>query len=278
MDRAILSRRPQPRQQLRRVERHMSRHDAQDSWRIWQRADVASQFTARRRGGMLGDEAQLDTMLRLLKYVHAPQLTVLDLGCGDGILLQAVMAAYPVARGIALDGSPAMLEKAEIRFEGLGLLSSLVEYVEADFNDPKWIEQLPCDRFDAVVSGFAIHHSDDQRKGELYGEIYSLLNPGGLFVNIEHVSSATPLGEELYETANADIQAAYRKSLGEEITAEQVYEEMRTRLVKSANRLAPVDTQLAWLREIGYRDVDCYWKQFELAVLAGYKPREWELG
>ena len=40
---------------------------------------------------------------------------------------------------------------------------------------------------------------------------------------------------------------------------------------KAANRLAPLETQLAWLREIGFRDVDCYWKQFELAVMAGYK-------
>src|SRR5712691_12209344 len=96
-------------------------------WRVWQDHKIAHGFTERRRGGLLGSEAQIETMLRLLGYVEAPQLTVLDLGCGDGILLQAVMSAFPVCRGVALDGSPAMLEKAEVRFEGLGLFSDLVE-------------------------------------------------------------------------------------------------------------------------------------------------------
>ena len=151
------------------------------NWQVWQDPKVAGNFTSQRRGGLLGGEAQLDTMLRLLKYVEAPQLTVLDLGCGDGILLQTVMGKYPVSRGIALDGSCAMLEKAEVRFTDLGLFGGLVEFVEADFNSPAWMDALPVNRFDAIVSGFAIHHSEDGRKREIYTEIFGLLNPGGAF-------------------------------------------------------------------------------------------------
>ncbi len=245
----------------------------QAGWQVWQDPDVAGRFTRMRRGGLPGAQEQLEVMLRLLKHVHAPQLNVLDLGCGDGILLQTIMGAYPVQRGVALDGSPAMLEKAEVRFQDLGLFSDLVDFVEADFNDPGWTERLPVKRFDAVVSGFAIHHSEDARKPVLYGEVFRLLNPGGLFVNVEHVASASPLGEELFETAYAESVARYRQSIGEEVTAEQVFEELRSRPDKAANRLAPVGTQLQWMREIGFANVDCYWKYFELAVLAGYRPR-----
>lgn len=244
----------------------------QDNWQVWQDRKVAGGFTSQRRGGILGAEAQFETMLRLIGYVPAPSLMVLDLGCGDGILLETVMRSYPVARGVALDGSPAMLEKAQVRFEELGLFSNLVEFVEADFNDPMWRDSLPITEFDVIVSGFAIHHSEDDRKQTLYSEIFDLLTPGGVFVNIEHVASHSSHGEALFEAAYAETVAKFRRSLGQEADVEEVRHELATRPDKAANRLTSVETQLEWLRRIGFVDVDCYWKHFELAVLAGYKP------
>lgn len=247
------------------------------NWQVWQDPEVVRRFSDRRLGGLLGGDVQSETLVRLVSAAPAVAgkrggLAVLDLGCGDGVLLETLLAAFPNPEtAIALDGSAAMLDRARERLAG----RENVSFVLADFNEATWTDELPTARaFDVIVSGFAIHHSEDERKRELYAEIFNLLAPGGVFVNVEHVASATPRGEQFFEMAYAENLLRFqRDEQGEaSLTLDDVLHELRTRPDKVANRLAPVETQLGWLREAGFDDVDCYWKHFELAVLAGYKP------
>jgi SAM-dependent methyltransferase len=168
---------------------------------------------------------------------------VLDLGAGDGRLLDLVLRARPRARGVAVDFSDLMLEKLRARFGH----SDRVEVAAHDLGRP-----LPAlGPFDAVVSSFAIHHLEHARKRALYQEIWSALQPGGVFCNLEHVASASEHGHRRFLDAMGISPADEDPS----------------------NRLLDVHTQLTWLREIGFADVDCYWKWRELALLAGRKPR-----
>jgi tRNA (cmo5U34)-methyltransferase len=180
----------------------------------------------------------------LLEFVPLGVRRILDLGAGDGRLLALLRIERPFAEGIAADLSPTMLEAARTRFVD----EPLVRVIEYDLDDP-----LPdLGRFDAIVSSFAIHHCTHERKRALYSEIHAALEAGGVFYNLEHVASATP-----------ELHAEFLVALG--ITAEQE---------DASNKLLDVESQLAWLRGIGFEQVDCHWKWRELALFGGVKPRE----
>jgi tRNA (cmo5U34)-methyltransferase len=175
----------------------------------------------------------------LLEFIPSTARRILDLGTGDGRLLALVKLDHPQATAVAIDFSPAMLEAAKKRFED----DSAVKVIAHNLDSP-----LPeLGKFDALISSFAIHHLSHERKRELYGEVYGLLNPGGVFCNLEHVSSPT---RELHDQ--------FLKLIGSTPETED-----------PSNRLLEMETQLGWLREIGFVDVDCHWKWRELALLSG---------
>jgi ubiquinone/menaquinone biosynthesis C-methylase UbiE len=236
---------------------------------VWKLPDIVNRFLSYRAAIPLAQE-QISVMMSILKTRDVPLRSFLDLGCGDGILGAAVLGEYPTARGVLADFSEPMLEQAREQLKEYG--DQLV-FGSLDYGNPGWVNRMQdYYPFDAVVSGYSIHHQPDDRKRQVYAEIFSLLSPGGWFVNIEHVSSAAQLNIDLFENHYISARYAIEKEQGGMRTFEELTEEYRNRPDKAANILAPVELQCDWLREIGYEEVDCYFRIYELAVFAGRKP------
>lgn len=237
-------------------------------WQLWLQESAVQEYLRRGDDGMPSRRDQISVMLSLISFSRDSAINVLDLGCGDGILLDAVLHDFPrVKRAIAVDGSPLMLERAARR---LGA-SRCVEYISGDLGDPQWSTVLPDIRFDVIVSGFAIHHLLDERKRDLYRDIYGLLKDNGVFVNVEHVKSRADKGEQLFEAWYVGHLVELEKARNGSRTAAEIAKHFTERPGKAINHLAFVEDQLEWLREAGFRNVDCHWKYYELAIFAGEK-------
>ena len=177
----------------------------------------------------------------LLEFIPPTTHRILDLGTSDGRLLSLVRREFLDTEAVAVDFSPTMLEAVRKRFAGESSVSVIAHNMD---------EALPAlGEFDAVISSFAIHHLVYERKRALYAEIHGLLNPGGVFCNLEHVASPTPrLHQEFLERIGFTVETE-----------------------DPSNKLLDVEIQLGWLREIGFADVDCAWKWRELALLVAIR-------
>lgn len=237
---------------------------------IWKNEWLVKRFLEGIRGGIPYASDQIEIMLRILGCGERPIERFLDLGSGSGLLAIGLSTRYPAARATLVDFSEPMMDAAR---DLLGDDVTMPRFVIADLALPDWIEKVNDDApFDAVVSGYAIHHLENDRKQTLYGEIMSLLAPGGFFINVEHVASATPWLTGIFDDALIDSMVTFQHQSGGARSRREVAAEHHARPDESANILAPVDVQCAWLRDLGFEDVDCYFKYLELAVFGGRKP------
>jgi cyclopropane fatty-acyl-phospholipid synthase-like methyltransferase len=136
-----------------------------------------------------------------------------------------------------------MLEHAAERFAS----NSAVQLEVYDLSRP--LTELPAGAgpFDVVVSGLAIHHLQHERKRALFGEIHALLAPGGVFANLDLVTSASPRLHERFRCAIGRVQE------------------------DPEDNLAGLCEQLGWLRDAGFEDVDCHFKWLELVLLVAVR-------
>lgn len=124
--------------------------------------------------GMQGDHARalypciLEEARRAMEGIPVP--SVLDVGCGTGMLSERLLGAFPSCRLAGVDLSPAMVERARARLAGRA------EVREAD------AERLPFHDgvFDLVVCNDSFHHYPDPDRAAF--QMWRVLRKGGALV------------------------------------------------------------------------------------------------
>jgi tRNA (cmo5U34)-methyltransferase len=232
----------------------------------WQQEKLVGAFLAERKTLMPLLEIQEDIVRRLLtRNLHAVG-RFLDLGSGDGAMSELALSLYPDAEAVLVDFSEPMLEAAEHRFAAG---KARWQTIRGDLSDPAWRTGLPGGEYGAAVSGFAIHHLPAARKQALSREVYELLEPGAVFINMDYVSVAGPLQGLWDEQMRANALRAELARGGSRSEAElerDLFDDSED------DRPDSPEDQLRWLREAGFVDVELNFKWAEAAVFGAIKP------
>lgn len=199
---------------------------------------------------VIGDWASTRTALTL---------DVLDLGAGTGLFSAMVLDRLRTRFHPKLhlvDVSDAMLAQARQRFASAAdsnISFEVRDYTKDSLGGP----------WDLVVSALSIHHLEDVAKRALFARVFEALRPAGLLVNAEQVLGPTPAAE-----------ARYRRLWDEQVLGSGVDRLEYERAVERMrhDRCATLRDQLGWLREAGFTEVDCAFKQWRFAVYFGSRP------
>lgn len=216
----------------------------------WKEADRVADYVQNTDTAFPEAQEVYGILIATQPFERDATLRILDIGSGHGVVAGALLSALPNATAVGLDMSEPMMAEGRVRMAPFG---DRFSYHVGDFADGEIPDDLE-GTFDLIVSARAIHHLLSPDKAKLYAQIFSRLNDGGAFYNIDNMRPR----DEFF-------RGVYRK-MGHRGTRPQG---MGT--PSGTERPDPVDDQVTWLRDAGFSHVDCLWKKLGRAMIVGYK-------
>lgn len=192
------------------------------------------------------------------------ELKIVDLGCGDGFLVELLSKITPNASFMLIDGSESMISESKGRLSNL----SNVEYAVMTLEDAT---EFDFGEVDFFVSSLAIHHMTTDYKSKLFKNIYEHLKSGGSFLNLDVVS---------LDNDEQFIEHWYLKVWEEEIHKNQKTLNIEgdfMEFIKGHERedhyrnLDTLESQLNALKDAGFKSVNCHYKKGTFTVYGGTK-------
>jgi SAM-dependent methyltransferase len=218
---------------------------------------------------------------------------VLDLGCGPGSLAMRLLGRIPGAVVVAVDADPLLLglgQMARSDLAGDGSASGRLRFAELDLQVPGWSAELGLDRpVDAAVSTTALHWLRPQALAAMYAELATVLRPGGVLLNGDHLTedeatapTLARLGRALNEREEQrrrphghaeDWKAWWQAATADPRLAGLVAERDRRYVHPEHHGSAAgrLDVHVAALRAAGFAEIGTLWQRGDNRVLCGVR-------
>lgn len=199
-------------------------------------------------------DAQRELMLELIHFEHDAPLSVLDLGCGPGIMAARVLAEFPRARITLLDLTEEMMAACR---ERLGS-TERVAYRVGDFRT----DELGGD-YDVVLASLSLHHATVAERPRLATHLHGCLSPAGRLIAAEVIVDESPaIRAQHYELwkrfmfrQGEDGDAWYRKHLAKDHPME-------------------ISAWTRMLAQAGFASTGCFWRCLNFAIIVADKSAQ----
>jgi tRNA (cmo5U34)-methyltransferase len=198
-------------------------------------------------------------------FVSGPP-KILDLGCGYGDVTNAILNLNPQASVFMVDFSDEMLKQSAERFKE----NRNIRIIRHDLNEGI-LGSLATEKFDAVVSCFALHHIEFAHRVKLYTDIYKILKEDGLFINGDRFKGDSPAIDQWEFDNWIKWMAKQIKGKGRDKSFAQIKQSQIESDKKLGDKPGTIWDMERDLRKAGFRQVDCVCKHQILAVLVSAK-------
>ncbi|HAK89989.1 MAG TPA: class I SAM-dependent methyltransferase [Nitrospiraceae bacterium] len=189
---------------------------------------------------------------------------ILDLGCGDGILAHELLKVDDAISATLVDGSADMLRKARERLKDF----KNARFINASFQEIIKKDILQPD-FDFIVSSLAVHHLDMAGKISLFKSLYAHLRPGGFFLNVDVILAPAGSLEQWYLKLWQEWMDDRKAEFG---ISDSISDDIIRRYKDNEdNKPDTLDDQLNALKNMGFHEVDCFYKYGIFSIYGGRK-------
>lgn len=215
----------------------------------------ASQYDTSRKKLIPCFEDFYHIAIEIIPFDKANNISVLDLGAGTGLMSEMVARNYPNAKIVLIDIADKMLAEAKKRVHHF---QNKFDFIVSNYSEIESFGQS----YDLIISSLSIHHLTFKEKQDLFKTIFAHLNTGGIFINADQV-----LGE------TEEIEKIYRSKWIEQVKAKGTTdEELNAALERmKEDQMSPLTSQIQWLIESGFSNVNCWYKNYSFAVYSGSK-------
>ena len=181
-----------------------------------------------------GRQEQIEMLLQLVPAAQDEEFQAVELACGEGILAERLLDRFPRARLTAFDGSDVMLGATRKRL------------------------------------------FTHEGKRSLYSRLAGRLEPGGALL----VSDVVLPDNGMVRRAIVDAWHRIARERSQELTGSlDTYRRLATEgwgppetdEPEPGEMPARVCDHLTWLKEAGFKDVDCFWMRGGIAIYGGYR-------